>query len=94
MTVVWSARAVAHLSALRAYIARDSPGAAADIAEILLAAADRLAEFPGLGRPGRVTGTREWVVPGTPFVLPYRVRANRIEIVAVFHGRQRWPDAF
>ena len=44
MTVVWSARAVAHLEALRAWIARDRPRAAADIAATLIAAVELLAD--------------------------------------------------
>ena len=88
MTVVWSPRAIGHLADLRAYIARENPGAAARAATTLRAAVDRLAELPNLGRPGRVAGTRELVVPG---VIPYRVRGERLEIIAVFHGRQLWP---
>ena len=57
MTVVWSPRAIGHLAALRDYIARENPGAAARTATTLLAAVDRLAELPNLGRPGRVSGT-------------------------------------
>ena len=91
MTVVWSPRAIGHLAALRDYIARENPGAAARTATTLLAAVDRLAELPNLGRPGRVSGNRELVVAGTRYVIPYRVRGERLEIVAVFHGRQRWP---
>lgn len=92
MTVVWSQRAIGHLSALRTHIARERPAAAASIATILLKSVERLAEYPNLGRVGRVAGTRELVVPGTPYVIPYRVTANRLEVIAVFHGRQRWPD--
>ncbi len=91
MTVVWSLRAIGHLADLRAYIARDNPGAAAGTATTLLAAVDRLAQLPNLGRPGRVSGTRELVVPGTRCVIPYRLRGQGLEIIAVFHGRQRWP---
>ena len=91
MTVVWSPRAIGHLAGLRAYIARDNPDAAGRIAMTILAAAERLAELPHVGRPGRVSGTRELVVPGTPYVIPYRLRGDRLEIIAVFHGRQRWP---
>ena len=91
MTVVWSPRAIGHLAALRDHIARENPGAAARTATTLLAAVDRLAELPNLGRPGRVSGTGELVVPGTRYVIPYRVRGERLEIIAVFHGRQRWP---
>ena len=91
MTVVWSPQAIGHLAALRDYIARENPGVAARTATTLLAAVDRLAALPNLGRPGRVSGTRELVVPGTRYVIPYRVRGERLEIIAVFHGRQRWP---
>jgi toxin ParE1/3/4 len=91
VTVVWSPRAIGHLTALRDYIANDNPTAANRIGTLLLAAVERLAELPNLGRPGRIAGTRELVVPGTPFVIPYRLRGDRLEIIAVFHGRQKWP---
>lgn len=89
--IVWSPRAIAHLADLRAYIARDNPNEAGRIATTLLAAVERLAELPHLGRSGRVAGTRELVVAGIPYVIPYRVRGQRLEIIAVFHGRQKWP---
>jgi toxin ParE1/3/4 len=89
--IVWAPRAIRHLAELRAYIARDNPIVAGRIAAALLDAGETLAEFPNLGRPGRVAGTRELVVPGTPYVIPYRLRGDRLEIIAVFHGRQKWP---
>lgn len=92
MTVVWSARAVRHLDRLRAFIARDRPGAAGNVVAAILGHVDRLAQHPGLGRAGRVPGTRELVVHGTPYLVPYRVRNDRLEIIAIFHGRQRWPE--
>jgi len=92
VTVVWAPSAVRHLTALRAYIARENPGAAEQIADLLLAAVEHLAEFPDTGRRGRLPGTREWVVPRTPYVIPYRLKGGRLEILGVFHGRQRWPD--
>jgi toxin ParE1/3/4 len=91
VTVVWSPRAIGHLVDLRTYIGREDPGAAARTAATLLAAVDRLAQLPNLGRPGRVSGTRELVVPGTPYVVAYRLHAERLEVIAVFHGRQAWP---
>lgn len=93
MTVVWSPRAIVHLRALRAYIERENPQAAGRIADLLLAAVEYLAELPGIGRPGRMAGTREFAVPHTPYVIPYRVRDGRLEIIAVFHGRQKWPES-
>ena len=91
MTIVWSPRAIEHLAHLREYIARDNPNAAKRIASALLEAIERLAQLPNLGRPGRVAGTRELVVPGAPYIIPYRLRGDRLEVVAVFHARQKWP---
>ena len=46
---------------------------------------------PAMGRPGRVVGTCELVVADTPYIIPYRVGRERLELIAVFHGRQKWP---
>jgi toxin ParE1/3/4 len=73
------------------HIAKDSEQNAAAIAERILKTVDVLLAHPSMGRPGRVFGTRELVVSGTPYVIPYRVRRDGLELLAVFHGRQRWP---
>jgi toxin ParE1/3/4 len=91
LTTVWSPRAIGHLTALRAHIAQDNPTAASRIAVTLLDAVESLATHPNLGRPGRIPGTRELVVPGTRYIMPYRLRGDGLEIIAVFHGRQKWP---
>ena len=91
MKIVWSRRAIRHLVSLRKYIARDSEQNASLVALRILSAIDLLQTHPEMGRPGRVFGTRELVVPDTPFLIPYRVRQGRLELIAVFHGRQRWP---
>src|SRR5689334_25290619 len=44
-----------------------------------------LTSQPEMGRPGRVLGVRELVVPDTPFIIPYRLRRARLELIAVFH---------
>lgn len=92
MKIVWSPRAVEHMIAVRAYIAEDNPEAAQTVAARIVASVEQLAIHPNRGRPGRVPGTRELVIAGTPYVLPYRVHLDRLEIIAVFHGRQSWPD--
>ena len=91
MKVVWSRRAIRHLVSLREFIAKDSNQSAALAAKRILAV-DLLQTQPAMGRPGRVLGTRELVVPNTPYVIPYRVRRERLELIAVFHGRQKWPE--
>lgn len=93
MTVVWSRRAIDNLVALRDYIEEDSPDSARSIARQILDAAELLTTQPHIGRPGRITGTRELVVAGTPYIIPYRVRGDRLELLAVLHGRQRWPGS-
>lgn len=91
MKIVWSQRSVQHLTALHAYIAKDSDQNAGQVAKRILQAVALLSTQPEMGRPGRVLGTRELVVPNTPYIIPYRVRRDRIELIAVFHGHQQWP---
>ncbi|MGH7948516.1 MAG: type II toxin-antitoxin system RelE/ParE family toxin [Candidatus Binataceae bacterium] len=71
------------------YIANDDPAAATRIVNLVLDGVERLAAFPVSGRPGRVPGTRELVVPGTPFIVPYRVVGQSVEILAVLHTSTR-----
>jgi len=91
MKVVWSRRAIRHLVSLREFIAKESEQNAAVVAQRILDAIDLLQTQPEMGRHGRVLGTRELVVPNTSYVIPYRVRRQRLELIAVFHGRQKWP---
>jgi toxin ParE1/3/4 len=58
---------------------------------VLRAAAESLVEMPHRGRPGRWQGTRELIIPSTPYLIPYRVRGEVIEILRVFHGARQWP---
>ena len=95
MTPVWSPEAIDDLAALRAYIEQENPAAAQRIARHILQNVDTLlVSNPSIGRPGRVPGTRELVIPRTPFIVPYRVIGNTIQILRVFHGARRWPESF
>ncbi len=76
---------------LREYIEKDSEQNAAMLAERMLQAVDLLQIHPQIGRPGRLLGTRELIVPDTPYIISYRVRGERLELIAAFHGRQKWP---
>lgn len=92
MKVGWTLRALTDLDSARSYIAEINPSAAARVVGRIEAALQALARHLEIGRPGRVTGTRELVVAGTPFILPYRVEAKRIELLALIHGARRWPE--
>jgi len=90
--VRWLRRALRNLDQEADYIARDDPQAAARVVERIAATVDLLATQPALGRTGRVPGTRELIVTGTPYIVPYRVRDDTVEILRVFHGARRWPE--
>lgn len=93
MTPVWSPEAIDDLAALRAYIEHD-PAAAQRVAlHIIQNVETLLPDNPEIGRPGRVPGTRELVIPRTPFVVPYRLVGSTIQILRIFHGARRWPEA-
>jgi toxin ParE1/3/4 len=95
MIVEWSQQAVDDLASLRAYIAEDDPAAAQQVVlRIIHSIEDLLAGQPQVGRPGRVPGTRELVVPRTSYIVPYRIRDNRIQVLRVYHGARRWPEGF
>jgi len=94
MKVRWTAPALRDLENIGDFIARDDPSAAGRIVTRIFDQADRLAEYPHIGRPGRVPGTRELIVTGTPYIVPYRVRDAEVELLAIFHGARRWPETF
>ena len=95
MKLIWSPEALQDLSDIRAFIAQDDPEAAkAIVARIVALLQDQLPRNPESGRAGRVAGTRELVVSGTPFVVPYRVRKPEIDILRVYHAARMWPESF
>ncbi len=95
MTPIWSPEAIDDLAALRAFIAEDDPAAARRVVLHILYNVDALlSRHPAMGRPGRVPGTRELVIPNTPFVVPYRVQNGKIAILRVYHSARRWPETF
>ncbi|HEV2336695.1 MAG TPA: type II toxin-antitoxin system RelE/ParE family toxin [Stellaceae bacterium] len=75
-------------------IATENPAAAPRVIEQIRIAVERLREFPAIGRPGRVAGTRELVIPGTPYIVPYRIKGEIVQIITVLHSAQRWPERF
>ncbi|MGO9274956.1 MAG: type II toxin-antitoxin system RelE/ParE family toxin [Terriglobia bacterium] len=94
LEIRWLKRALANLDAEAAFIGRDNPAAAARVVEAIATTVELLAQHArgaARGRTGRVEGTRELVVPDTPYLVPYRVRGHAVEILRVFHGARKWP---
>lgn len=92
MRIKWTRRALANLEAELAHIAKDDLDAARLVAARIEESVARLEQQPGLGRAGRVPGTREVIVTRTHYIIPYRVKGRQIEILRVFHTARPWPD--
>jgi len=91
--LTWSAFALSDRDAIFTYIETDNPSAAVLIDERIVDATRRLIDFPVSGRIGRIPGTRELVIIGTPYVAAYAVSETTVRILRVLHGAQEWPDS-
>ncbi len=94
MRVRWTRPALAQLAAMQDYLAGDSPTAAHHLVRTIRAAVRPLADFPAMGRPGRVAEPRELVVNRGRQVVAYRVQGHTVAIIAVLDARREWPEAF
>ena len=91
MKLAWSQRAAADRLAIFIWIADDDPRAAALVDDRIEDAVQRLKDFPHSGRPSRIDGTRELVISGTPYLVPYQVVGETIRLLRVIHGARMWP---
>ena len=94
MRVKWTRKALVNLDDAVEYIAGDNPTAARKTAQRIWDSSQMLTMQPGLGRPGRVQGTRELVVSGLPYILPYIQKGDTLYILRVIHTSMIWPDKF
>lgn len=94
MKLRYTRQALADLDEARSYIAERNPRAATTTAVRIREAIGGLTLFPDRGRPGRISGTRELVIPATPFIVAYRVGDGHIDVLAIMHGARLWPGAF
>lgn len=91
MKVEWLPDAERSLATQMRWVAERDPWAAIDMGDAVHAAVGRLPDHPAMGRPGRVPGTRELVVVGTPYVVVYCLEAAAVVILRILHTAQRWP---
>ncbi len=91
MQIRLTSSSTADLERIEAFIRADHPGAAVATVMRVLEALEGLARFPNIGRAGRVRGTRELVVSGTPFIAIYRVQADAIWVLRILHAARQWP---
>jgi len=94
MRLRYTTEALTHLEAINDFISERNPAAARRIAAEIRTAAQRLSEFPHIGRAGDAVGTRQWVVRRSPYLIIYEVdqAADEILVIGVFHGAQDWQE--
>jgi len=76
------------------YIAQDNITAAYSVYDAIYQQVGLLSEYPELGRVGRVKGTRELVITGTPYIAVYRLKGENVDILRVLHGSRKWNKRF
>ena len=91
-SIRYAADAVADLAAMRSYIAQQNPSAARRVADRIAKSVNRLAQHPQLGKPGRVYGTRELVIPKFPYVICYEEQEGDCLILRILHQATQWPQ--
>ena len=94
MQLKWTLAASRDLDSVEQYIRRANPGAAIETVLEIVRDVGMLAEHPGLGRPGRVEGTRELVIAGLPYVVAYLHRGDTVTVLRILHGAMKWPERF
>ena len=91
MSIRWLPQAQRNRLEQLDYIAQDKPLAAIGQDEQIERQINMLLAHPKMGRPGRVTGSSELVISGTPFVVIYRLQEQSIEVLRLLHSAQQWP---
>lgn len=95
MKIFWTGPSVADLDEIYTFIARENAEAALRVVEEIYSSVETaLREHPGIGRAGRVEGTREYILPGLPYLVPYRVKRSDVQILRVLHAARDWPKEF
>jgi toxin ParE1/3/4 len=91
-SIVWLSSALRNLQVIHAYYSAEGvPDQAKRVIQLIQKTSSQLKELPGLGRSGRVAGTRELVVPQASFLIVYRENATAVQILRILHSSQKWP---
>lgn len=91
MVLRWTREAANDLERIADHLFEHAADRASDLVRTLYDSPRSLLEFPNRGRIGKKSGTRELVLSPLPYVVVYQVRHERIVVVRILHGAQRWP---
>ncbi len=92
MKIKWLKIALMDLDDIMIFISKDNPKIANRIVNIIWDSVKILKNSPELGKPGRVLNTRELIITGLPYIIPYRVKNNQIEILRIIHSSRNYPE--
>lgn len=91
--IKWTELASQDLDNIEAYIFKDNPSAAVDVVLRIIGAVETLlTEYPKCSRAGRLLGTRELVLTDIPYIIPYRVKDNYVEVLRILHTSMQYPN--
>jgi len=94
MRIVVSPQARADVRDISLCIAADNPAAARSLLKRIRSRITDLKDASHRGRPGRVPGTRELIIAGTPYIIPYQISSDQLRILRVYHGARQWTESF
>jgi addiction module RelE/StbE family toxin len=92
MKIKWLRQALRNLEQVHAYIFKEDPEAAKQLILRIQDTVDQLSEFPLMGRVGRLEATRELVISNTSYLIIYRVKEERVEILRILHSSRKYPE--
>ena len=87
MGLKWTKTALRTIDEIAGFIAQDNPERATSFVRELRDSTGKLESFPGMGRAGRVHGTRELVIHKN-YIAIYRVKGENLEILRIYHVAQ------
>jgi len=92
MKIILSPLANQDLDEIESYIFKDNTLAAVDV---ILRILDKIQNVillnPSIGRKGRILGTREFIMPDLPYIIPYRVKDDVLEVIRIIHTSREYP---
>ncbi|MDQ5884252.1 MAG: toxin ParE1/3/4 [Pseudomonadota bacterium] len=92
MKIKWTEGASKNLHQIEEFIAKDNPKAAIDVILKIIKSVELLKNNPSMGKIGRIFDTRELIIAGSPFIVPYRIKHEQIEVLRVLHSSMQWPN--
>lgn len=87
--ILWTERAVTHLEVELEYYNKIHRKLARELTQLVHEAVEKIADFPGVGRPGKHLGTREFILSQYPHIIAYRERDSVLEILAFIHQKRK-----